>query len=229
MLMDMRAAFSLIEVLVTVAIIALLVALLLPTLSAARESGRLASCGSNLRQSYLSCRMYADASRGRGPAIGEPYFALPNWALVVQSYAGSNRAGNNSLYRPESVLVCPTVQKFYAAPMNRTYAMNTTGHAGQPGDPDTYDDPAHPAHIRFDAAERSSVVPLLLDSARAPIAGTAPPSLRTASMIDFRQPAHVEARLYKFHRQGRGFNVASMDGSVRAEQDVKESWKRPLP
>ncbi|MEP0843893.1 MAG: hypothetical protein HRF43_14410, partial [Phycisphaerae bacterium] len=165
----------------------------------------------------------------RGPAIGEPYAALPNWALVVQSYAGRNRAGNASLYRNESVLVCPTIQTFYGQAMTRTYAMNATGHAGQPGDPDSYDDPARPAHIRFDAVGLSAVAPLLMDSSRAPIAGPAPPQPRTASMIDFRQPEQVATRLRRFHRAGRSFNVAAFDGSTRPEREPRENWKRPLP
>jgi prepilin-type N-terminal cleavage/methylation domain-containing protein/prepilin-type processing-associated H-X9-DG protein len=55
-----RRGFSLIELLVAIAIIGLLAALLLPALKRARESARAASCASNLRQVGLATQMYVD-------------------------------------------------------------------------------------------------------------------------------------------------------------------------
>jgi prepilin-type N-terminal cleavage/methylation domain-containing protein len=61
--------FTLIELLVVLSIIALLIALLLPALAGARESGRRAVCGSQLRQWMIVAESYAGDHRGAYPGI----------------------------------------------------------------------------------------------------------------------------------------------------------------
>ncbi|HYE01603.1 MAG TPA: prepilin-type N-terminal cleavage/methylation domain-containing protein [Phycisphaerales bacterium] len=58
------AAFTLVELLVCVAIISLLVGLLVPALAAAREAARGGACASNLRQLQLANAAYALGHRG---------------------------------------------------------------------------------------------------------------------------------------------------------------------
>jgi type II secretory pathway pseudopilin PulG len=57
------------ELLIVIAIIGILVALLLPAVNAARESGRRAQCSNNLRQIVLACQSYCEAN-GTFPAGG---------------------------------------------------------------------------------------------------------------------------------------------------------------
>jgi prepilin-type N-terminal cleavage/methylation domain-containing protein len=231
----MRRGFTLIEVLVVVAIIALLAAILLPSLASAREAGRSSACLANMHQVFVACRMYADANRGASPAIGIPYAALPNWALQIQAYCSKYRVASNSLYTPQSVLVCPTIRAAYAMNMQRTYAINATGHAGLPADPsgawpadpDNYD--AGPVHIRLDRVAQPARAAFFIDSARTITATNAPPSARTASMIDFRQEAQVTERLGRFHRAGKAFNTAMLDGSGQTFRNLPTFWKKPLP
>ena len=56
--------FTLIELMIVVAIIGILAAILLPALSRARESARRASCQNNLKQMGLVFKMYANESKG---------------------------------------------------------------------------------------------------------------------------------------------------------------------
>lgn len=238
----MRRGFTLIELLVTIAIIGVLLGALAPALGGATRAARSAACLSNLRQSHLACRAYADAHRGAGPAIGWPYTRLPNWALVVMDIAGERRTGATDPFEnadgatPPSVLVCPEIARAYDQTMTRTYAMNATGHAGAPGDPDTYDAPPpgstaddSGAHIRFDLVQRPSLTPLLMDAAIASFPSNAPPPTRTASVIDFRQPAHVSARLGLFHDGRCAFHVVFLDGAAAARRSADPMWLEPLP
>ena len=62
-------AFTLIELLTVIAIIGILAAILIPTLSAVRDQARRAQCGSNLRQIALACIAYeTDNAHLPGPA-----------------------------------------------------------------------------------------------------------------------------------------------------------------
>ena len=63
-----RTGFTLVELLVVIAVIALLAAMLLPALSNAQEAARQTKCASNLRQVILAALMYADENDGFFPA-----------------------------------------------------------------------------------------------------------------------------------------------------------------
>jgi prepilin-type N-terminal cleavage/methylation domain-containing protein len=62
-----RRAFTLVELLVVIGIIAILISILIPTLSRARESAQRTQCLSNLRQMAVLLNMYANVNRQAVP------------------------------------------------------------------------------------------------------------------------------------------------------------------
>ena len=63
------AAFTLLELLIVIAILALLASLLLPALSRGRESARAAACISNLHQIGVGLQMYVSDNQNRLPVM----------------------------------------------------------------------------------------------------------------------------------------------------------------
>jgi len=107
-----RKAFTLVELLVVIGIIAVLVAILLPTLSRAREAANRAACLSNLRQVYYALNLYA-MNNGDEVPIGYRTVSKQYNSMCYSTTAGGywvlfgmmTQASN--LQSPPKVLYCP--------------------------------------------------------------------------------------------------------------------------
>ncbi len=126
-----RQAFTLIEVLVVVAIIALLVAILLPSLNRARAQVRAMTCQSNMRQLALGFLTYAAENKGSLP--GAYRDGTADWLGPFDEVKKVQRLDQGRIYkyvgRAEGTYVCPddqTNRDYGTAELSRCFYSYTS-------------------------------------------------------------------------------------------------------
>ncbi len=101
-----RAAFTLVELLVVIGIIAVLIGILLPTLGRAKQGANSIKCMANLRTIGTAIQLYAGQNKGmlpfgyyetNQPIDGNPTYKAPgsDWTLLLLSVL--NKKGGNEL------------------------------------------------------------------------------------------------------------------------------------
>jgi type II secretory pathway pseudopilin PulG len=134
--------FTLVDVLVTLAVITILIGILLPSFTMVRESARRVICASNLRQAGLGLNMYAQGSNEWLP----PSVFLP----------ASNTRGSSSAARPDLMDTLRTSRADYA---DRAWGQwDGLGLMYQQGiltAPQVFYCPSHPGAHPFSRYERA--------------------------------------------------------------------------
>lgn len=120
-----RTGFTLVEVLVVIAIIGLLVALLLPAIQAARESARRTQCQNNLKQIGVAVQSHLDTRKsfpmGRNKfdqqAVSWAFFLLPYMeeTSIYNSFDSKARVDDEkniaAMRTPVETYACPSRRK----------------------------------------------------------------------------------------------------------------------
>lgn len=126
--MKTRRAFTLVELLVVIAVIGILAALLLPVLSSAKARAQRVTCQNNQRQLDLGWQMYADENGGN--------LASNSWALrsgiAAESPSNSWVTGSAGLDTNVTTITDGSIFPFvkgiesYRCPANRSRVLGTT-------------------------------------------------------------------------------------------------------
>jgi prepilin-type N-terminal cleavage/methylation domain-containing protein/prepilin-type processing-associated H-X9-DG protein len=230
--MNGRRAFTLVELLIVIAVIAILAAILLPTLGNAKLSARRITCVNNLRQLGLASQMYWDDHEGDAfrYMMGASNGGTIYWFGWIEAWVPGNE-GQRAFDATAGVLypyfggrgveVCPSLDY-----NSRLFKAKATGAAYGYGYNLHISAPAPQPPVKIHRVTRPSDIALLADAGQ---------------INDFQEPASADNPLIEefyyindtettvHFRHNRRANVLYCDGHVDPERPLAGSIDTRLP
>src|SRR5690348_411119 len=226
-----RFGFTLVELLVVIAVIALLAALLLPALGRGKTTAYRAQCASNARQLGLATRMYWDDNNDvcflwqLGPTNGGRLY----WFGWLENGPEGQRqydARPGALYpylRGHSVGVCPALNYSLAQ-----FKLKATGAAYGYGYNRFLSAPAGQAPLRLPGIKSTSDLVLFADAAQ--VNDFQAPASKSTPLLEEWYYVDTTADYPNAHfRHGGRANAVFCDGHVGLEKPVVDSLDARLP
>lgn len=229
------AGFTLIELLVVVAIIGMLIALLLPSLTVAREQARGSVCLSNQRQVGLAGRMYLDDNRGQFFHHHEDWVLddgtqTPTLPPTPADCTGGG-AGNSQAEKPWTIFLYPYLKNRQAAfcptdptPRSQMLAINLLEYDGAITSPNQM--PPADSELGLALAGRLTITSYLLDSVFThKSARYACEGVLAGFATDTRAAGLINRNLVMFsERNSEALNAADNSDYGNVRQDDYDTW-----